>query len=125
MKKILIIDPDSQLQDIYQQFFTQSDYKVFVFNSAKQALNDIDQKKPNLIIIEPLTIDHGGFELLYEIRSYPEWQTIPIIIHSFINPGTIKLMQPALKQLGIEQYFYKPESSLSQIKSAGLKLMAT
>lgn len=121
--KILLIEPDRQLGKIYQSALSDDGHDVMLHSNAEVALKSMDQIVPDLIILEPQLVSHGGIEFLYELRSYSDWQSIPVIIHSLIPTHVLELMSAALKQLGVDKHFYKPKTTLHQLVSASSDLL--
>lgn len=121
--KILLIEPDRRLGKIYQSALSDDGHEVELHSSAESALKFLDETVPDLIILEPQLVSHGGIELLYELRSYRDWQLIPVIIHSLIPTHVLELMSAALKQLGVDIHFYKPKTSLQQLVNASSDLL--
>ncbi|HSX44578.1 MAG TPA: response regulator [Candidatus Saccharimonadales bacterium] len=113
--KILIIEPDRRLGKIYHSSLSNLGYQVNHRLSAEAALKIMDLEIPDLIIIEPQLVKHGGFEFLYELRSYQDWQAMPVIINSFIPVEVLKYMHAALDQLGVVRQLYKPDTTLKQL----------
>ena len=67
---------------------------------------------------------HNGLELLYEIRSYQDWQRLPIVIHTVIKADRIDVKM-LKEQIGITEYIVKSGSSLQSMASALQKVNAT
>ncbi len=74
---ILIVEPDKILGAATKTAFEAFGCKITWKRSAQTALDSLDDKLPDLIILEIQLGLHNGIEFLYEIRSYPEWQKIP------------------------------------------------
>lgn len=114
MAKILLIEPDIQLGKIYNRYLEQK-HDVAWRTTAQTALNSVDENKPDLIILELQLTAHNGIEFLYELRSYKDWQDIPVIIHSHVPP-LLKAISPMLwSELGIAGYYYKPSTKLHDL----------
>ena len=116
--KILLIEPDRPLGKIYQAALTDAGFSVSLKSTAQTALKALDESIPDLIILEPQLTKHSGIEFLYELRSYTDWQSIPVILHSMIPAEALLQMQSSLEQLGVTSHFYKPQTSLNQLVSA-------
>ena len=112
--QILLLEPDKILADKYSDYLGLQSHRVDWQTQAQSAIDSIDNQKPDLIIAEMQLAQHNGVEFLYELRSYPEWQKIPVIIlssvvESEIDYATIK------KRLDIYAYLYKPHTKLSKL----------
>jgi len=55
---------------------------------------------------------HNGIEFLYELRSYNDWQSIPVIIHSLVPATAFTNIAP---ELGVVSYLYKPTTTLKKL----------
>lgn len=116
MKKVLLIEPDRLLASIYAGALKEAGYKVSYATSAQSAIQVADKVKPDLIILEIQLIEHSGIEFMYELRSYVDWQDIPIIINSIVPPAEFNGNHDLLTgELGVVGYLYKPQSSLKQL----------
>jgi DNA-binding response OmpR family regulator len=114
---ILFIEPDHILGNIYKDYFISKGFKVLVCNDGQRAINTIDKEKPDIIILELQLTAHNGFEFLYELRSYTEWFSIPVIVNTLIPKSRTKLDESSLKGLGVVGYLYKPATSLEKLSS--------
>lgn len=112
MAKILLVEPDAKLAKIYQRFLEMVGHDVYWQATAQTALNSLDKHRVDLIILELQLKAHNGIEFLYELRSYKDWQTTPVLIHSQVPP-VLKAISPMLwDDLGIVDYLYKPATKL-------------
>lgn len=119
MANILCVEPDRVLAETYYEALTTAGHDVVVTPSAQTALMVTDEFKPDLIILELQLIEHSGVEFLYELRSYTDWQHIPVIIQTQVSPGEFSGNRELLKhQLNVATYLYKPQTSLQQLVRA-------
>ena len=127
MAAILLIEPDRLLAETYYQSLITAGYDVSVCPSAQSAVLAADKITPELVILELQLVEHSGIEFLYEFRSYPEWQDIPVIIHTQVPAaefhGNSQLLS---RELGVTTYLYKPHTTLRQLlKSVRQQLPVT
>lgn len=116
MAHILLLEPDLILAETYRQALRAEDHQVVCCASAQAAIISADQHRPHVIILELQLIEHSGVEFLYELRSYPEWQDISVILHTTVPPSEFNDNYRLLNdQLGISTYLYKPETSLDNL----------
>src|SRR5665213_4365074 len=109
MAQILLVEPDRLLAETYSQALTGAGHKVMIAPGAQAAISAADTARPDLVILELQLIEHSGVEFLYEFRSYPEWQNIPVIIQTVVPPGEFADNWQLLKrELGVKAYLYKP-----------------
>lgn len=115
MAQLLLLEPDRLLARNYRQALAQAGHQVVWQPSAQIAVADIDKKQPDLIVLELQLTDHNGVEFLYEIRSYPDWDSIPVLLHTMIPPTHPGLGRQLWPQLGIAGYLYKPQTPLAKL----------
>ncbi|HUD06562.1 MAG TPA: response regulator [Candidatus Saccharimonadales bacterium] len=114
MKKILIIEPDYLLSKTYERYLTQQSFRVVLAGDAATAIKKLDKALVDVIVLELQLPGHSGFEFLHELRSYPEWLSIPVVINSVI-PKTELQTKDLNSEFGIVNYLYKPTTSLSEL----------
>jgi DNA-binding response OmpR family regulator len=87
MSRIILLEPDRILAEVYRQMLTVEGHDVIPCASAQAAIMAADDAKPDLIILELQLIEHSGIEFLYEFRSYPDWARVPVLIQSHVPAG--------------------------------------
>ena len=112
MAQILLIEPDYILARTYYQALTSAGHEVIPTAGAQTALVVADDIRPDLVILELQLIEHSGVEFLYELRSYPDWQRLPVILHTQVPPAEFNQNRQLFKQLNIQTYLYKPQTTL-------------
>jgi len=116
MKRVLLIEPDKPLSDIYRSVLVSDGYTVDACAHAQDAVHAADDNRPDIVVLELQLAAHNGIEFIYEFKSYTEWQDIPIVVHSIIPPAAFG-MNPRMQRLcGIKHYLYKPATSLKRLR---------
>ena len=115
MARILLVEPNRILSKIYCDALKQDGYEVSVVYDAQNAITSSDKIRPDLIVLEIQLIKHNGVEFLYELRSYPEWQHIPVVVNSIVPPNEFMQNEVLYKEIGINNYLYKPQTSLTEL----------
>jgi DNA-binding response OmpR family regulator len=115
MKNILFLEPNKILGDTYFKFFSAKGFSVRIVSSAQDAITISDELTPDLVIIEIQLKKHNGIDFIYEFRSYPDWQSVPIIIQSMVPPREFPIDKKFWKNLNVVNYFYKPKMKLSNL----------
>jgi DNA-binding response OmpR family regulator len=119
MAQILIIEADHLLAGSLQTFLKAAGHQTTWHVDLQLAMDALDKKKPNLLILDLLLPGRSGTEFLYELRSYPDWQSLPVVVFSSVSEAELGLSAPtALRQLNIANYFYKPQTSLAKLAQA-------
>lgn len=120
--KVLLIEPDKILAKSCKKKFNEDGFKVDWCDNAQEAINKIDKETPDLIIMEMQLAGHNGVEVLYEMRSYPEWKKIPVIILSMV-PYQDMNINYLKDNLGVVDYYYKPKTKLSKLSSIAKEII--
>ncbi len=118
---ILLIEPDTLLGKVYVKALEQAGHTVAWVKGAQQAIALADMTTPDAVVSELQLPGHGGIEFLYEFRSYPEWQAIPVILHTLVM--TREMVFP--DELGVVEQLYKPATSLKQLVRAVDEIVTT
>lgn len=116
--RILLIEPDKMFADNYRYVLEQAGHTVSWQPTAQSAIHQADHYKPDLIVLELQLPAHNGVEFLYELRSYPEWQQIPVIVLSLVPREAVAGSSNLLEQLGVKGFLYKPQTKLRQLIAA-------
>ena len=82
MQKILIVEDDTFLANIYKTKFDMEGFKVSTAENGEAGLNDAIKKKPDIILLDILLPKMDGFAVLERLRAHPQMQKTPIILYS-------------------------------------------
>lgn len=115
MAKILLIESDHILADGITKILGRDGHRVNWYTDLQAATDSVDEEVPQLIIMDLMLGGRSGAEFLYELRSYPEWQRLPVVIYSNVEPDAMGSDNVGFRQLAIAAYHYKPTTSLSQL----------
>ena len=113
MARILLIEPDVVLARTYAEALTHAGHQAVVAQTAQAAIHAADDHTPDLVVLELQLPAHNGIEFLYEFRSYPEWQAVPVIVNSYTPPQELAPLRETLAtSLGVRALHYKPRTTL-------------
>ena len=88
-KRILVVDDDQDIVDSVTLMLESKGYEVVAARSGEECMKSVREKRPDLILLdimmEKLTT---GLHVGYELRSDPEYKSIPIVIISGIGEAT-------------------------------------
>ncbi len=116
-KKILLMESDAFLADIYAVKFRQEGFKVKHALDGEQGLKILAREKPDVILLDILLPKKDGFEVISEIKANPGFRNIPILVIS--NLGQKADIDKAM-DLGATDYFIKahfvPSETVLKIK---------
>lgn len=78
--KILVVDDDHSLADLIQLNFAQDHFNAKTCYSGKEALQEIEKERPDLIILDVVMPRMDGWEVLQSIKSNLTTASIPIVM---------------------------------------------
>jgi CheY-like chemotaxis protein len=93
-KKILMIDDDSNLVNVFRLVCTARGYDFHAAHSAAEGLQKIEEVEPDLIILDVIMEDFvAGFRVVSELRADPvsrlaRYSRVPIIMLTSVTSKT-------------------------------------
>lgn len=84
-KKILIVEDDAFIRDIYETKFLQEGFEVFSAENGVEALKQIEKNVPNVVLLDFVMPYMDGMETLKNIKKNDDWKKIPIIMLTNIS----------------------------------------
>ena len=115
--KILIVDDEPAQQQLLRYNVEKSGFDVLLADNGNDALNIVDEVKPDLIVLDWMIPEASGIDVCYELRSRPETRYLPILMVSARGEDIDLAM--AL-DAGADDYITKPFSPrelIARIKS--------
>jgi CheY-like chemotaxis protein len=110
--KILIIEDEAFLIDMYEMKFKQDGYEVLRAMDAMTGIELAKSTRPDLILLDIVMPGTSGFEVLKELKGQPEYKSIPILI--FSNLGQKEEIDQGLA-LGANGYIVKSDLTPRQL----------
>lgn len=110
--KILLLEPDRQIANDTKTSLMLAGYSVITHTDLQAAILSVDKFRPDLVILDLLLGGRSAIEFLYELRSYPEWQDIKVILTGRYPLEEIETYLASLNQLNIAAYLPKLTASL-------------
>ena len=103
-KKILVVDDKTELRTLLKSYLTQEGFDVVTANDGQEALYVARHEKPNLIILDLMMPEMGGYEFM---RSYSREADTPVVILTAKIDENDKVLG---LELGADDYITKPFS---------------
>ena len=112
--KILIIDDDIFLLEMYSQKFKEHNFEIYTALSGQEALSQLEDGalSPDILIVDIVMPSMDGFELLKRIRDEKLCENARVLVLS--NLGEQSDIEKA-KQLGIDGYIVKASATPSEV----------
>jgi len=101
-RRVLVVEDDRDIAELINQHLTKGGYDVRIASRAKDALEQAQADRPDLITLDIYLPDRDGFEVLQELKTNAATADIPIVIVS-VMPD-----QHEGFRLGAVDYLTKP-----------------
>jgi DNA-binding response OmpR family regulator len=103
-KKILVVDDKKELRTLLKSYLTQEEFEVVTAGDGREALFVARSEKPDLIILDLMMPEMGGYEFM---RIYNREADTPIIVLTAKLDENDKVLG---LELGADDYVTKPFS---------------
>ena len=103
-KKILVVDDKLELRTLLKSYLTQEGFDVLTANDGQEALYVARHEKPNLVILDLMMPEMGGYEFM---RAYNREAETPVVILTAKIEENDKVLG---LELGADDYVTKPFS---------------
>jgi DNA-binding response OmpR family regulator len=117
-KKILIIEDEKILSEMYRDVFIQAGFEVLSAIESKQGLRLARKENPDLIVLDILLPGKNGISFLEKLKKDDKISSIPVVV--FTNYDGTDTKKRA-KELGVKDYLIKtsftPKQFVLKIKS--------
>jgi DNA-binding response OmpR family regulator len=112
MKKILLIEDDSFLSEIYTAKFEESGFEVLIAHDGAVGLGKAREEAPDMILLDVVMPNMDGFEVLHAVKEDPSAKDIPVVILS--NLGEQENVTKGL-ELGAAAYIVKAHYTPTEV----------
>lgn len=120
MTKILIVEDDPFLSQMYSTKLTTSGYEIDTAEDGEKALEHIKSNKPDLVLLDIVLPKMDGIEVLKTVRATPEIAGTKIIMLS--NLGQESEIERGLKE-GANDYIVKSHYTPSEVVAKIIQLL--
>lgn len=112
MAKILIVEDDTILSDLYYNTFVLSGFETHIANNGLEGYEKAKQVIPDLIFLDIMMPKMNGLELIDKLKEDEETKKTPVVILS--NFSDDKLAKQAMAK-GALAYIIKSEYEPKQV----------
>lgn len=105
MALIYIVEDDKNIREIETFALRNSGYQIKDFECAAEFYARMEEKLPNLILLDVMLPDEDGLNIVKKIRSNPESRRIPVIM---VTAKTTELDKVKGLDMGADDYITKP-----------------
>jgi two-component system phosphate regulon response regulator PhoB len=112
MPKVMIVEDDASLSEIYSARFAAEDFQVVAAHDGEEALSMAVREKPDLIILDIMMPKISGFDVLDILRQTPETKNTKVIMMTALSQDSDRQRGAAL---GVNQYLVKSQVTLEDV----------
>src|SRR4051812_36601091 len=121
MPKILLVEDDTNLRDIYSARFSAEQYQVVAATDGEEALAMAMREKPDIILLDIMIPKISGFDVLDIIRQTPEIKSTKVVIMTALSQAD---QQSKGQGLGANRYLIKSQVTLEDVVRAVKEVLA-
>ncbi len=102
IRTILVVDDDRDTADFIKRHLEASGYRVSLLGRGRAVETWVEEKRPDLILLDLILPDIGGLDVLRALKSNPETSDIPVIVETIVPDDG------AAWEMGVTDYLVKP-----------------
>lgn len=121
MTKIMIVEDDNSLREIYSIRLTAEGYDVVSAGDGEEALAIAVRERPALILSDVMMPKISGFDMLDIIRQTPETANIKVIMMTALSSNEQRARG---EDLGADKYLVKSQVGIEDVITAIHEVLA-
>lgn len=102
---VYIVEDDTSIRELEMYALKNANFDVIGFGEGAPFLNELDQKIPDMILLDIMLPQDDGLELLTHIRSTPQYSDIPVVM---VTAKTSEIDAVKGLDMGADDYITKP-----------------
>lgn len=119
MAKILIIEDDTNLIELYEMKFKLEGYDVITAPDGEQGTGKAVTEQPDVILLDVLMPNVNGFEVLKELKNHKETENIPVLVYTNLGSSDSDEKRELAFSMGAADYLVKalhePEAIVERV----------
>lgn len=112
MSKIMLVEDDNSLREIYSIRLTAEGYVIVSAGDGEEALAMAVKERPDLIISDVMMPKISGFDMLDILRSTPETKDIKVIMMTALSSED---QRERGEHLGADRYLVKSQVGIEDV----------
>ncbi|MDQ3093830.1 MAG: response regulator [bacterium] len=112
MSKILLVEDDNNLREIYEARLQAEGYEIITAQDGEEALAIAIKERPDLIISDVMMPKISGFDMLDILRGTPETRDTKVIMMTALSQAEDKARAD---KLGADRYLVKSQVTLEDV----------
>lgn len=116
MIKVLLVEDDKILLDMYKDKFTHEGYKVQTAIDGKDGFEKMVAFRPDIVLLDLIMPKGGGYDILKLIKNNQVLNKIPIVVLTNIYADTTDLLQNWGVKYCLLKSNYTPEEVVKKVQ---------
>lgn len=87
MQKVLIVEDDPVLQQLYKDVFQEAGYYVVIAGDGEQGLSAAASEHPDIMLLDIMLPKKDGLSTLRDLKSNPDLENIPVALLTALPKG--------------------------------------
>ncbi len=112
MSKIMVVEDDANLREIYSIRIVAEGYEVVSAEDGEEALAVAVREKPDLILSDVMMPKISGFDMLDILRATPEIANIKVVMMTALSSDDQRRRG---EQLGADRYLVKSQVGIEDV----------
>ena len=112
MSKVMVVEDDASLREIYSIRITAEGYEVVSAGDGEEALAVAVREKPDLILSDIMMPKISGFDMLDILRSTPETAGIKVVMMTALSADD---QRERGERLGADRYLVKSQVGIEDV----------
>ena len=112
MSKVMVVEDDANLREIYSIRITAEGYDVVSAGDGEEALAVAVREKPDLILSDVMMPKISGFDMLDILRSTPETASIKVVMMTALSAED---QRQRGERLGADRYLVKSQVGIEDV----------
>jgi len=116
MTKVLIIEDDKILLEMYKDKFAHEKFEVQIAGDGQEGIEKMKASLPDVVLLDLIMPKVNGFEFLKLVKADPSLKNVPILVLTNIYADAEDLV----KNWGVQYFLLKsnftPETIVAKVK---------
>ncbi|MBW4521580.1 MAG: response regulator [Scytolyngbya sp. HA4215-MV1] len=113
-KTVLVVDDDVHIRQLLRQHLEADGYQIEEARDGREAIAQVKQARPDLIVLDVMMPEIGGFDVAAILKNDPDTMNIPIVLLSVVED------KERGYRIGVDRYLTKPIDTDLLLKEIGI-----
>ena len=107
-KNFLIVDDDEDVLNLLKMVLEQGGHTVRVAADGREALDQIDRQRPDLIVLDLMMPRINGYQLFAHLKTDEKLKSVPIIVITALTRESDREDGEWARRMGADGFLTKP-----------------